>query len=252
MSLHSVSFKYPIWRIHTNGELGKVIVETRDKVQKIMVLYLVSLDDFHIKEIDLRSESIDWWTQVVGVSKSHLILGLNSNPELPVFTSHQIYDIDTGIMILEKWNHSLLQYSDLGTKWKDTNGSLKYIDYHGLEIASFETQDQNPKVILGDFCTVDDGLYQDFIQMFQDKNLMSPMTSIQYAESGKFLILAYGFAEEDKLQYCILVIDDQGEIHLYHKIFRDNKGLIGASFFIFGNSVLFLADVFGLEIYGLE
>ncbi|HTF81487.1 MAG TPA: hypothetical protein VL947_07175, partial [Cytophagales bacterium] len=130
----------------------------------------------------------------------------------------------------------------------DKDNNRKNYDYRGraVEKPVDYVYDVHDNILV---CSPDNVLYKDFAQLLHKKQQPYPHHKIQYVETDHFLVLSYGYMQGQSIRYKILAFDDSGEIRLDEDIFKDNKGLIDACFFLFGKSILFLDNDYCLKGY---
>ena len=249
MGISSFLFEYPIWKIHVDGALDTIVVETREVIQRKIQLHQLDISTGGATLLPAYDVLQNWWCAMEVLCGDFLLFSENEDPNLPKPTLLKGYRKQEANCSWELRDWILQKVFQEGFVAVGKDGKQGGFGYGGKPkdvqyFTGFKTSVHN-----GAICTKENGIFKDFIQFLSQKGQPIPHQVIEYYETPHFLIMAYGYLQGQKLMYKLLIFNDAEEKVLDEQVFKNNRGLIESCFFIFGKSVLFLDNDYCLKGY---
>lgn len=247
---HTFLFKHPIWKIHPTGIQQLLIIETRDASSRTIVFYALNIETKECLQLPAYSILEQWWCSLEYCSDRLLVFSEYKDPNLPQPKGLKAYDYVSKDALWELPDMGIQHIYNESFTALDRNNNFKIYNYQGQEIFSppLYTSITSP-ITSPSICTSQNFIFQDFLIFLQQNTLPLPDKMIEYFENEHFLVMSYAYVSNASQKYKFLIFDQTGHKVVDEHIFKNNKGLIAACFFIFGKSVLFLDNDYCLKGY---
>lgn len=237
------SFSWPdkIWQVVIDETSAQLAVELRDEASQRLSYQLISFRSEHQSPI-FELEEADWWTTMIRLSGSFLMLERYNDPQDPLDKDLLIYNttINAIHQVLSKFQLIAVKKGQLIGHTPGDQQDMRYVD---LDMGVHERSIKAAYPIYYSPGSPAFKTVAEFLQLEDQK------VGCEYLEHGNHIIIAYYIRLGTKFDRKLLVM--QRDVELYHEVLDTQlTGFASGSFFIFNDILVFIQN--GHQLHGIE